>query len=159
MDVMYFKPAEIAENLVETGRKKAALKPFKQFLLGILAGAYIAFAAEGSNTAIHTIASVGIAKALAGALFATGLMLVVIAGGELFTGNCLMGMALADRKISVGALLRNWFFVYAGNFVGSVIIAFLIVKSGQLNFTAGGLGGFTIKVAAYKTHLSFVNAL
>jgi formate/nitrite transporter len=158
MEMSFFSPAEIAENLAETARKKAALSPLKQFLLGILAGAFIAFASEGSNTAIHTIASIGVAKALAGALFATGLMLVVIAGGELFTGNCLMSMAVADRRISLGAMLRNWFFVYVGNFVGSVLLAFLIVNSGQLNFTGGGLGGFTIKLAVYKTNLSFMNA-
>lgn len=158
MDALYFNPAQIAKNMIETGRKKANLPAGIQFLLGILAGAFIAFAAEGSNTAIHTITSVGIAKALAGALFATGLMLVIIAGGELFTGNTLMVMPLVNRKISAGGLLRNWFFVYLGNFVGSVLIAFLIVKSGQLNFSGGRLGGFTIKLAVYKTNLGFINA-
>lgn len=158
MDKSFFSPAEIAEGFIETGRKKAALSPFSQFALGILAGAFIAFAAEGSNVAIHTMASVGLAKALAGALFSVGLMLVIVAGGELFTGNCLMVLSLSERKISLGAMLRNWAVVYLGNFAGAILVAFLVLCSGQLGFSGGLLGGFTIKVAAYKTSLSFIEA-
>jgi formate/nitrite transporter len=124
----------------------------------MLAGAFIAFAAQGSNVAIHTVESVGLAKALAGALFATGLMLVIVAGGELFTGNCLMIVALADRKISLSSMLRNWLCVYVGNLIGSLIIAYFISRSGQFGFSGGLLGGFTIKTAAYKTGLSFEKA-
>jgi formate/nitrite transporter len=158
LDKSFFSPAEIAEGFIETGRKKAALSPFSQFALGILAGAFIAFAAEGSNVAIHTMASVGLAKALAGALFSVGLMLVIVAGGELFTGNCLMVLSLSERKISLGAMLRNWAVVYLGNFAGAILVAFLVLCSGQLGFSGGLLGGFTIKVAAYKTSLSFIEA-
>lgn len=158
MDNSYFTPAQIAENCIEIGRKKTSLTPFKQFLLGILAGAFIAFAAEGSNTAIHTISSVGIGKALAGALFSTGLMFVLIAGGELFTGNCLIVIACLSKKASWSSMFKNWFFVYLGNLVGSVIVVYCIFYSGQFNFSSGLLGGFSIKVAAYKTSLPFGNA-
>ena len=146
------------ENFVGVGQKKAGLSVESQVILGILAGAFIAFAAQGSNVAIHTIESVGLAKALAGALFATGLMLVIVAGGELFTGNCLMIVALADRKISLSSMLRNWLCVYVGNLLGSLIIAYFISRSGQFGFSGGLLGGFTIKTAAYKTGLSFEKA-
>ena len=128
------------------------------FILGMLAGAFIAFASEGSNTAIHTIESVGLGKALAGALFSTGLMLVLVAGGELFTGNCLIVISCIEKKTSWAGMLRNWLIVYAGNFVGSLLLAWFILQSGQLDFSAGMLGGFTIKTAAYKTGLSFTNA-
>lgn len=151
----FLTPAEITESFIATGQRKAELGIAEQIVLGILAGAFIAFASEGSNAAIHTIESVGIGKALAGALFATGLMLVVVAGGELFTGNCLMVISLVDRKISLPSLLRNWFFVYIGNFLGSVMLAYFINRSGQLNFSGGMLGGFTIRLAAYKTGLNF----
>ena len=124
----------------------------------MLAGAFIAFASEGSNTAIHTIESVGLGKALAGALFSTGLMLVLVAGGELFTGNCLIVISCIEKKTSWSGMLRNWLIVYAGNFVGSLLLAWFILQSGQLDFSAGMLGGFTIKTAAYKTGLSFTNA-
>jgi formate transporter len=158
LEKMFLTPPEITEGIIEAGCKKAGLSIFKMIILGILAGAFIAFAAEGSNAAIHTIESVGIGKALAGALFATGLMLVVVAGGELFTGNMLIAVACSARKASWWGLLKNWVFVYLGNFIGSVLIAVLIITSGQLNFSQGLLGGFTIKVAAYKTGLNFLNA-
>lgn len=158
MDKLYLTPAEITESYIATGCKKADLPIFKQFLLGLIAGAFIAFAAEGSNTAIHTIASVGVGKALAGALFATGLMMVVITGGELFTGNTLIVVSCLQGEAKWIKMLRNWFFVYFGNFAGSMLIVFLILVSGQFNFSDGLLGGFTIKLAAYKTGLTFLNA-
>ncbi len=159
MEKLCLSPAEITEEFINVGRKKAVLTPVANlFVLGILAGAFIAFAAEGSNMAIHTIESVGIAKALAGALFATGLMLVVVAGGELFTGNCLIVISCMKGGAPVSGLLKNWLFVYAGNFVGSVLLAYFILESGQFNFTNGLLGGFTIKTAIYKTGLTFANA-
>lgn len=130
----------------------------KLLLLGILGGAFIAFASEGSNMAIHTIESVGIAKALAGALFSTGLMMVVITGAELFTGNSLIVVSCLEGKSKLNGLLRNWFFVYLGNFIGSMIIVLFILYSGQFNFTGGLLGGFTIKTAVYKVNLTFANA-
>ena len=158
MQKEFLAPAEITESFVAIGQKKAGLSAVEQIVLGILAGAFIAFASEGSNTAIHTIESVGLGKALAGALFATGLMLVVVAGGELFTGNCLMIIACVERKISAPAMLRGWLCVYFGNFIGSVMLAYFINHSGQLGFSAGMLGGFTVKLAAYKTGLTFENA-
>ncbi len=158
MQKEFLTPAEITESFIATGQKKAAQSVFEQIILGVLAGAFIAFASEGSNTAIHTIESVGVGKALAGALFSTGLMLVVVAGGELFTGNCLMAIACLERKITAASMLRGWFFVYVGNLIGSVMLAYFINQSGQLNFSGGMLGGFTVRLAAYKTGLSFTNA-
>ncbi|MDF2523458.1 MAG: formate/nitrite transporter [Clostridiales bacterium] len=158
MEKLYLTPEEITQSYIATGCKKANLSIFKQFLLGLLAGAFIAFAAEGSNTAIHTIASVGVGKALAGALFATGLMMVVITGGELFTGNTLIVVSCLQGEARWIKMLRNWFFVYLGNFVGSMLIVYLIIESGQFNFSSGLLGGFTLKVATYKTSLTFMNA-
>lgn len=158
MKEMFLSPPEITKGFVEVGYKKTTSSTLRLLLLGILAGAFIAFASEGSNVAIHTIESVGIGKALAGALFATGLMLVIIAGGELFTGNCLIVISCLEGKSKWSGMFINWFFVYIGNFIGSVFIAYLILQSGQLGFSHGMLGGFTIKVAAYKTGLTFMNA-
>ena len=158
MEKGFLSPQEITESYSEIGIKKVNSSFLKLFILGILAGAFIAFASEGSNTAIHTIESVGIGKALAGALFSTGPMLVLVAGGELFTGNCLIVISCIEKKASWTGMLRNWLIVYAGNFVGSLLLAWFILQSGQLGFSAGMLGGFTIKTAAYKTGLSFTNA-
>lgn len=158
MEKSFLTPQEITKNYIAVGAEKTSLKTYQLFILGILAGAFIAFASEGSNVAIHTIESVGLGKALAGALFSTGLMLVVVAGGELFTGNCLIVISCLQKKATWIGMLRNWFFVYAGNLVGSILLAWCILESGQLSFSSGVLGGFTIKTAAYKTGLSFTNA-
>lgn len=158
MESFHFSPPEIAERFVEIGHKKTNIPAFKQLMLGILAGAFIAFAAEGSNMAIHTITSVGVAKALAGALFTTGLMMVVITGAELFTGNTLIIVSCLEGSSRWRGLLKNWIIVYLGNFVGSMLIVIFIYLSGQFNFSNGLLGGFTIKGAVYKVGLSFSNA-
>lgn len=158
MEKSFLSPAEISENFIETGRRKADLPVHKLIILGILAGAFIAFAAEGSNMAIYTISSPGIGKTIAGALFSTGLMMVIIAGAELFTGNSLIIITYLEHKTNFYNVLKNWFLVYISNFIGALIIVFLILQSGQFNFSNGLLGGFTIKTAVYKTGLTFGNA-
>ena len=154
----FLSSVEIAEFTVNAGVRKANLSVMNQFVLGILAGAFIAFGAQAANMATHTIANVSIGKLIGGLIFPVGLMFVLMAGAELFTGNCLMIMALAERKITMIQLLRSWIVVYLGNFAGGILIAFLISWSGQLNYTSGLLGGFTIKAAAGKVTLSFMNA-
>ena len=158
MNNFILSPSEITGIFVDTGCKKADLPVYKLLILGILAGAFIAFASEGSNAAIHTISSVGIAKTLAGALFATGLMMVVITGAELFTGNTLIVVSCLEGSSRWLKLLKNWFFVYIGNFMGAMLIVAFIFLSGQFDFSDGLLGGFTIKVAVYKVGLSFSKA-
>lgn len=158
----YLSPAEITAAMIETGVKKASLSPGIQFLLGILAGVYIAFASEGSSmAAFNLLASpdaYGLGRCLAGAIFPGGLMLVVVAGGELFTGNTLMAMAVRERRITWSGLAANWFWVYAGNFAGSVLVAHMMAESGLFNAGANLLGGVTIRIAAGKVGLSFLSA-
>lgn len=158
MNNFYLSPSEITERYVDTGCMKSNLPPLKLLLLGILAGAFIAFASEGSNMAIHTITSAGLAKTLAGALFSTGLMMVVITGAELFTGNTLIIVSCLEGRARWRGLLKNWFFVYTGNFIGAVIVVVFILLSGQFNFSSGMLGGYTIKTAVYKVSLPFSGA-
>lgn len=156
---MYLSPQEITAAALEIGVKKAASSTASLLILGFLAGAFIAFASEGSNMAAFNLLArpetYGLGKALAGSIFGTGLMLVLIAGGELFTGNTLMVGALVGRRISFAAMLRNWALVYASNFVGSVFIAYLMAVSGLFSSGANMLGVVTIKIAAYKTGLGF----
>lgn len=154
----YFNPTELTRSFLETGTVKSGQKVYQLLLLGLLGGAFIAFASEGSNAAIHTIASVGLGKALAGALFSTGLMMVVLTGAELFTGSALLIVPLLSGAIRLPRMLRSWGLVYIGNFAGSLVIVGFVLLSGQLDFSNGLLGAFTIKVAAYKAGLSFVNA-
>ena len=155
---MFSSPSEIADSTISIGVRKANMSVVSQFVLGILAGAFIAFGAQASNIATHTITSIGTAKIIAGLIFPAGLMMVLMAGAELFTGNSLMIMALAEKKITLLQLLRSWVVVYFGNLAGSILVAFMISWSGQLNYTGGLLGGFTLKAAAGKTSLTFTQA-
>ncbi|MDR3585459.1 MAG: formate/nitrite transporter family protein [Desulfosporosinus sp.] len=155
-------PSEITYTSIQAGIKKVGMKYSNQFILAILAGAFIAFAAEGSNMAAFNLfakpETYGLGKVLAGAIFGTGLMLVVLAGGELFTGNTMILGGVLDGKIKFSGMLKNWFFVYCGNFVGSVLLAYMMVHSGLFNSGANVLGGITIKIASYKVGLSFMSA-
>lgn len=158
----YFTPSEISEITIETGIKKTKLPTVNMLLLGILAGAFIAFASGGSNMAAFNLfarpETYGLGKVLAGSVFGTGLMLVVIAGGELFTGNTMILAGVLDKKISVAAMLKNWIYVYTGNFIGSILIAYFMCESGLFNSGADMLGGMTIKIAVYKVGLTFKQA-
>jgi formate/nitrite transporter len=154
------KPSEILDKTISTSVEKAEGKFLRLLILSILAGAFIAFAAGGSNMASFNLLSnpdtYGLGKALAGSIFATGLMLVVVAGGELFTGNTMMLAAFSERKITLVGMLRNWMIVYVGNLMGSLMIAWMIVQSGLLDSGDGMLGAVTINIATYKVNLSFL---
>lgn len=160
---LYCEPAEILEVTIQKGITKASAPAWKLLLLGFLAGAFIAFASEGSNMAAFGLfakpETYGLGKFVAGLIFPVGLMLVVIAGGELFTGNTLIMAAVLDKKVQISAMFKNWTFVYLGNFAGSVFIAFLIFKSGQLHSGGNLLGGITVKIAYGKISLSFTQAV
>lgn len=162
MEKKPLKPSEITDYTISAAQEKAGSSFQKLLVLGILAGAFIAFAAEGSNMAAFNLlaepTTYGLGKALAGVVFGTGLMLVVLAGGELFTGNTLMLAAALDQKITVSKMLRNWLIVYAGNFLGSLLIAYMMVYSGLLGSGAAMLGAVTLKIAVYKVNLSFLQA-
>lgn len=156
------KPAEILDYTIETGVAKSGGRFFKLLFLSIMAGAFIAFAAEGSNMAAFNLfyqpTTYGLGKALAGAIFGTGLMLVVLCGGELFTGNTLILAAVCEKRVKVATMLRNWVIVYIGNLIGSLLIAYMMYQSGLFSSGADVLGAVTIKIAAYKTGLSFMQA-
>lgn len=158
----YLAPAEIAKATIEVGIKKSKTKPLNLLILGILAGAFIAFASEGSNMAAFNLLAnpktYGLGKVLAGFIFGTGLMMVLIGGGELFTGNTLITMGVLQKKVSISAMLKNWGFVYAGNLIGSVLIAYMMFKSGLFSSGENMLGAVTIKTAAYKVGLDFMPA-
>ncbi|XMB85889.1 formate/nitrite transporter family protein [Mycoplasmatota bacterium WC44] len=159
----YLTPAEIASTTIQTGIKKVKLSFAQQLILGILAGAFISFASEGSNMASFNLfakpETYGLGKVLAGSIFGTGLMLVLLAGGELFTGNTLIIISVLEGKVKVSEMLKNWGTVYTGNLIGSVLIAFMMVQSGLFNSGSNVLGAVTIKLAAYKVNLPFISAL
>ena len=154
MEMNFFNPTQIVENNIKTGVTKANLNVIKMMIMGFFAGLFIAIGAEGSNLAIHTVSNVGLSRTLAGAVFPVGLMLVIIIGGELFTGNCMIIMAVVDGKARLTGMLKNWILVYLSNFLGALFAAYAVFASGQFDYSDGGLGAFTIKVAMGKTFFS-----
>lgn len=151
-------PAEVIETNINAGVVKANLPLGKMILLGIMAGAFIAIGGSSSNVAVHSIADVGLARTLAGCIFPVGLMMIVLIGGELFTGNCLMIMGVLDKKFKAVKMLRNLVVVYLSNLVGALIVDALVFYSGQYDYTSGALGAYTIKVALSKSTMSFDKA-
>lgn len=143
-------PDEISTKAVSAGIKKAHLSAWKMILLGMFAGAFIGLAGVGA-----TFGNVYAGK-LAGALiFPAGLAMVVVAGSELFTGNCLMVTALLSREIGPLKLLKNWFFVFLGNFIGAGLVALITVASGVLDPIADTV----VATASAKVSMGFPVAM
>ena len=154
-------PGEMARRAEYIGVRKAESPVITTFSLAILAGAFIALGANFATT-ISTGASqlpYGIGRLLAGSVFCLGLILVIVGGAELFTGNNLIVMAWANKKVTSKALLRNWVIVYLGNFVGSFGTALLVFLSKQYTFSAGGVGVTALKTAITKSNLEFLPAI
>lgn len=123
------------------------------------AGMMIGLGAAGSSVASHNIANVGVARFIAGTVFPVGLMMVILMGAELFTGDCLLAVGLPEKNISLKKFVRTLFIVYIGNLIGGVVLSILIMMSGQLDYSNGLLGAYTIKVALGKVCLSPTKAV
>jgi len=166
-------PAEMAVRAEEVGVSKAHMSLFTLFALGVLAGIFIALGAIFATTVTaptlsadpatgNTLATwlpCGITKLMGGFAFCLGLILVVVAGAELFTGNNLIVMAWANKRISTSSLLRNWGTVYAGNFVGAILTVIVVLLSGQYTFGNGAVGLNALNIAQAKVGYGFVQAI
>ncbi len=155
-------PKEMASKAELLGVKKANTKTFPLFLLSILAGAFIAFGAVLAtvvSTSTEPNVPFGLSKLITGLSFSLGLILVIIGGAELFTGNNLIIMAWASKKISTKQVLKNWALVYVGNFLGSLSIVILVFFSGHLFFGSGAVGKTALNIANHKVSLGFVEAV
>lgn len=151
-----YKPAEIAVLIETAGVAKAALPLHRVATLALLAGAFIGFGAAFWCVAMAGAdPGFGPARVLGGTVFALGLILVVVGGAELFTGNALMVMAAVDGRITPGALLRNWGIVYVGNLIGAVGLAVAFGLSGLLD---GPMGEVAARAAVAKAGLDPVQA-
>jgi formate transporter len=154
-------PLEVAKRAEGVGERKAQLDTLSTLLLAVLAGAFIAAGAVFSTTAAAGTGSLpfGIGRLLAGLAFCLGLILVVVAGAELFTGNTLIVMAWASRRISTLALLRNWGLAYVGNFIGALATAGLVFVARQYQNGGGVVGQMALQTAERKCALGFVQAI
>lgn len=155
-------PKEMAIKAEDIGGKKARMGWRSMFVLAIMAGAFIALGAVFATTITAGAADklpYGIVRLLSGLAFCLGLILVVVAGAELFTGNNLIVMAWADKRVSLAQLLRNWTIVYVGNFVGSMATAELMFLTKQYVLGNGAIGLNILSIADSKSHLDFVQAV
>lgn len=150
---------EVVKQYVDNCRSKIQMSNKCLFGKAILAGLMIGMGAAASSVAAHTVSDVGLARLAAAVVFPVGLMMVILLGAELFTGDCLVAMSVFDRTQKLSSVVRLLFVVYIGNFVGATLLALLVSMSGQLNYSSGVLGAYTIKVALGKVNLSFGTAL
>lgn len=161
-------PPEMALRAESIGITKAKIGSYTMFALAVLAGAFIALGAIFATTITtptlsngQVVASMpfGVSKLVGGLVFCLGLVLVIVAGAELFTGNNLIVMAWANGKITTGMLLRNWVIVYLGNFVGAVATAVIMLLAEQYQFGGGGIGLTALNIANAKISLGFIQAV
>jgi len=150
-----YAPSEVAQRIETVGVAKARLATLPLFMLGMLAGAFIGLGAM-LFVLVKSDASLGFAAGAVGGglVFSLGLLLVVVAGAELFTGNNLLAMAWADGRISTGELLRNWGLVAVANFVGAAGLAGLVYASGHTGLNGGAIGQTVVKIALAKQELA-----
>ena len=154
-------PVEIARKAEAVGETKARMDVVTALVLAVLAGAFIGLGAIFSATTVAGAGDLpyGIVRLLAGLSFSVGLILVVVAGAELFTGNNLIVMAWASRRVTTVELLRNWGLVYFGNLVGALGTVAIVVIGKQYTFGGGSVGEAFLKIGETKTSLGFAQAI
>ena len=154
-----YQPSQIAQRVEVMGVKKARAETMTLLVLAILAGAFISLGAL-FFTVVVTQASLGFGptRLLGGLSFCLGLVLVVVGGAELFTGNNLLGMAWASNLISTRDVLRNWFLTYLGNVIGCLATVMLVVWANIGNLSGGAVGEMALQIASAKANLSLIEA-
>ena len=155
-----YTPKEIADRIEKSGISKSSNDPIRVMALAILAGAFIALGAIFFTVVTYDNSHIaaGLMRLLGGLVFCLGLILVVVAGAELFTGNNLIVMAYVDGKVSFFQLMKNWLIVYTGNFIGALGILVLIYFSNHWFIGDGTVGAKAILIANAKVNLSWIEA-
>lgn len=151
-------PAEIASNYLAIGKGKVAAPLHKMIVLAILGGAFIGFGGVGATMVAISIPEASLGKFLGACVFPSGLAMVLLAGSELFTGNCLLAIPLLQKEIKITGLLRNWIAVYIGNMIGGFLVAASIVFGHQISSFGNGMAISVISTAVTKCSLSFSDA-
>ncbi len=148
-------PLEIAKNYIEIGIHKTKLPIFKMVLLGFFAGMFISFAGVAATTASTTLGTTSPGRLIAAIIFPAGMAMVLIAGSELFTGNILIIISVLEKKVSVLSMLKNWFFVYIGNFLGALFVAGMVTYGHVPDLFGGDLAKGVITSAVARTSMDF----
>jgi formate transporter len=159
-----YAPAQIAMRVREAGETKAAMPVLTMFALAVLAGAFIALGAVFFTVTVTTgaasqPAAFGLTRLAGGITFSLGLVLVVVGGAELFTGNNLIAMAWASGRVTTQQVMRNWGWVYFGNLVGALGTALLVWLAGVHTMSDGAVGETMVRIARGKIVLDPVSAV
>ncbi len=154
-------PPEMAQRAAQVGQAKVELGAAKTLALAVLAGAFIAMGAVFATTVTAGAGELpyGVGRLLGGVAFSLGLILVVVAGAELFTGNNLIVMSWASRRVPTARLLRSWLLVYCGNFAGALATVGLMYATRQYTFGSGVVGAQVLAIADAKVSLGFGQAV
>ena len=152
-------PLEIAKNFVEIGIHKVRLSAWKMLILGFFAGCFIGFAGIASTTASATIENPSVSRLISAIVFPAGMAMVLVAGSELFTGNNLIIISVLEKQASVAGMLKNWLFVYLGNFIGTGFVATLVVFGHTPDLFGGRLAEKIIIAAQARVTQTFSEAL
>jgi formate/nitrite transporter len=154
-------PPAMAVRAEASGVKRASISLTTLLVLSVMAGAFVSFGAVFATTVSAGAADLpyGIVRLLVGLVFSAGLIMVIIGGAELFTGNNLLVMAWASKKVTTRAVLLNWVLSFAGNFVGAIVTAALMFYTTQYTFGGGSVGLAALNIANAKTSLAFIPAL
>lgn len=151
-------PIEIARNFVEIGIHKVKLSIWKMLILGAFAGMFIGFAGIASTTISATVENASVARLLSACVFPAGMAMVLVAGSELFTGNNLIIISVLEKKVRLRSMLKNWLFVFLGNFLGAALVAVLVVYGHTPNLYGGRLAEKMIASALTRVEQSFPEA-
>ncbi|OGC10129.1 hypothetical protein A3F86_02120 [candidate division WOR-1 bacterium RIFCSPLOWO2_12_FULL_45_9] len=154
----FFAPQEIAQNLLAIGKIKCSLNFSTVFILSVLAGVYIAIGAQLATMVTHDLAKfagAGLTRFVGGSVFSLGLMLVVIGGAELFTGNSLLMTGVVKGEIPLPVMLKNWLIVFGGNLLGSLLMVAVMFATGLWAVSSFEVGGRALMLAYDKVNLPF----
>ncbi len=152
-------PIEIAKNYIDIGIHKTMMSAFKMLLLGFFAGLFISFAGIAATTATATMETASAGRLIAAIVFPAGMAMVLIAGSELFTGNNLIIISVLEKKVTVAKMLKNWFFVYIGNFLGAMFVAAMVTYGHVPDLFGGKLAEAVINSGVIRTSMNFSDSL
>lgn len=152
-------PLEIARSYVEVSIHKTNLSAFKMIILGIFAGIFIGFAGIASTAAASTISNPSVAKLVGAVVFPAGMAMVLIAGSELFTGNTLIILGVLENKVTPVRMLKNWLFVFIGNFIGAAFVAAGVVYGHTPDLFSGKLAESIVAAGASRCNLAFSESI
>ena len=155
----FFSPADVAQNYISIGKSKANTPVIKTIILAIMAGLFIAIGGIAATTVAVAVKPAALGKFLGAIVFPGGLTMVLIAGSELFTGNCLLIIPVLEKSIQIRGMVKNLVLVYIGNMIGSIVLAAAVVFSHQVALFDNGVAVSVISTAAAKCSIPFTDAL